>query len=149
MATPGIYTLSLHDALPISRGTLRRQAVPGAGLPRAGEARPRALLRGARGQAPGLAEGVDRAVCSRARPQAALMSQAELILLAENPHDRLVWKPAGMTSEQAADRFPGAKLPHRLDRVTRGILMLCFGPEAIAFHNAQIQARRWEKYYLA
>src|SRR5437868_11771919 len=74
MATPGIYTLSLHDALPISRGTLRRQAVPGAGLPRAGEARPRALLRGARGQAPGLAEGVDRAVCGRARPQAALMS---------------------------------------------------------------------------
>ena len=57
------------------------------------------------------------------------MSQAKLILLADSPHDRLVWKPAGMTSEQAADRFPGAMLPHRLDRVTRGILME-IAPEA-------------------
>ena len=33
--------------------------------------------------------------------------------------------------------------------VTRGLLLVCLSRESIAFHNAAIKARRWEKYYLA
>jgi 23S rRNA-/tRNA-specific pseudouridylate synthase len=81
----------------------------------------------------------------------------------ETPSELVVFKPPGLASELrpgsvepsvlslVAARFPGVapKLPHRLDRVTRGLLLVCLTPEAIAFHNAQIQARAWEKYYLA
>jgi 23S rRNA-/tRNA-specific pseudouridylate synthase len=84
-------------------------------------------------------------------------------VLKESPNELVVCKPAGLASELregnpepslkslVAARFPATepKLPHRLDRVTRGILLVCLTPEAIAFHNAQIQARAWEKYYLA
>jgi 23S rRNA-/tRNA-specific pseudouridylate synthase len=82
-----------------------------------------------------------------------------LVLLEENEHELVVYKPAGLSSEQGdrgdsvvsrlAERGLAAKLPHRLDRVTRGILLVCLTPESIAFHNANIKARRWEKYYLA
>jgi 23S rRNA-/tRNA-specific pseudouridylate synthase len=85
-----------------------------------------------------------------------------LVVLAESDHELVIFKPAGLASErgdrdadsvvtQIAALRPGsvAKLPHRLDRVTRGILVVCLSPEAIGFHNAQIRARRWEKYYLA
>jgi 23S rRNA-/tRNA-specific pseudouridylate synthase len=86
-----------------------------------------------------------------------------LIFLKESPHEVVVFKPAGVASELRDDRrgvsvkalvarrFPGTtpKLPHRLDSVTRGLLLVCLTKEAIAFHNAQIEARRWEKYYLA
>jgi 23S rRNA pseudouridine955/2504/2580 synthase len=85
------------------------------------------------------------------------------VILKESPSELVVFKPAGLASELrpgsvepsvqslVAARVPGAtpKLPHRLDRVTRGLLVVCLTPEAIAFHNAQIQARAWEKYYLA
>jgi 23S rRNA-/tRNA-specific pseudouridylate synthase len=87
----------------------------------------------------------------------------QLIVLKESPHQLVVFKPAGLSSEHPGDkrvdsvrglvarRFPKSepKLPHRLDRVTRGFLIVCLSPEAIAFHNAQIQARTWEKIYLA
>jgi len=103
----------------------------------------------------------------------------ELIVLKESPHEVVVWKPAGMASELrderaedgearealpsegpkapwsvrslVARRCPGSdpKLPHRLDRVTRGLLVVALTPEAIAFHGAQLEARAWEKIYLA
>jgi 23S rRNA-/tRNA-specific pseudouridylate synthase len=90
------------------------------------------------------------------------MNEDELIVLKESAHELVVYKPAGLTSEQrdrnadsvllrVAHRRPGAipKLPHRLDRVTRGILLVCLSQESVAFHNNRIKARRWEKYYLA
>ncbi len=96
-----------------------------------------------------------------ARGVSATQSGA-LILLKESAHELVVVKPAGLASELPGEdatsvkallarRVPGRtpKLPHRLDRVTRGILLMCLSKESIAFHNAQIKARRWEKYYLA
>jgi 23S rRNA-/tRNA-specific pseudouridylate synthase len=88
---------------------------------------------------------------------------SQLIVLKESENELVVFKPAGLASELRDDhdglsirslvarRCPGTepKLPHRLDRVTRGLLLVCLTKEAIGFHNAQIKARRWEKYYLA
>ncbi|HSA32857.1 MAG TPA: RNA pseudouridine synthase [bacterium] len=86
-----------------------------------------------------------------------------LLILRESDNELVLFKPAGLSSEFKSDtdgvsakalvakRHPGAdpKLPHRLDRVTRGILLVCLSQEAIAFQNAEIKAGRWEKYYLA
>ncbi len=84
-------------------------------------------------------------------------------VLSENEHEVVLFKPTGVSSEFRNDdaglsarsfvarRYPNAipKLPHRLDRIAHGILLVCLTPEAIAFQNAQIKQGRWEKYYLA
>lgn len=89
--------------------------------------------------------------------------ESDFLVLKESKHELVVFKPPGLSSETGHDiggvslkslvarRFPGShpKLPHRLDRVTRGLIVVCLTQEAISFHNAQIMARRWEKYYLA
>ncbi len=86
-----------------------------------------------------------------------------LLILRESDNELALFKPAGLSSEFKGDtdgvsakalvakRHPGAdpKLPHRLDRITRGILLVCLSQKAIAFQNEQIKAGRWEKYYLA
>lgn len=71
----------------------------------------------------------------------------------------VVVKPAGVSSEGAPDaalaslaarmRWPEAKLPHRLDRITRGFLLIARDAEAVARHNDAIRNRRWLKVYLA
>jgi 23S rRNA-/tRNA-specific pseudouridylate synthase len=91
------------------------------------------------------------------------MMDTALIVVHESRHELVAFKPAGMASELPDGRRevtlrslvarlrPGTapKLPHRLDRVTRGLLVVCLTPEAVAFQGAQMKARRWEKYYLA
>ena len=88
----------------------------------------------------------------------------KLPILFETEHEIAVVKPSGMAAElsrdpkgtslisrvrAAAPAGSQAKLPHRLDRVSRGILMVALTQEAIAYHNQQIQARAWDKIYLA
>lgn len=86
----------------------------------------------------------------------------DLRVLQRSSDELVVCKPAGLACEardphaesvlaMVAHALPGStpKLPHRLDRVTRGILLVCLSQGAIAFHGEQIKARRWEKYYLA
>ncbi len=84
-------------------------------------------------------------------------------VLKESPHELVVWKPAGLATENrpgsaepsvrslVAARLAGAdpKLPHRLDRVTRGFVLVALTPEAIAFQSAEVKARAWDKFYLA
>mgnify|MGYP000299206378 CR=1 FL=1 len=41
------------------------------------------------------------------------------------------------------------RLPHRLDRMARGIVVVAGSDRAAAFHSRQIAEGRWEKYYLA
>lgn len=87
-----------------------------------------------------------------------------LEVLDETPHEIVVVKPAGMASELTSDpkgvsllsRLRRAcppqlepKLPHRLDRVTRGVMLVALTPEAIAFYGEQIRCGAWDKYYLA
>jgi len=91
-------------------------------------------------------------------------TKLSLPILMETTHEMAVIKPSGMATELSRDpkgtslllRVKAAapadwqpKLPHRLDRVSRGIVVVALSKESIAFHNAQIQARAWDKIYLA
>lgn len=87
-----------------------------------------------------------------------------LHVLASSDADIVVVKPAGMATELTSDPrrvslisrvraavAPGVKprLVHRLDRVTRGVMVVTFTREAAAFHGEQIRESMWDKYYLA
>ncbi|MCK5586112.1 hypothetical protein KAJ02_08575, partial [Candidatus Bipolaricaulota bacterium] len=87
-----------------------------------------------------------------------------LPILMETAHEMAVIKPSGMATELSRDpkgtsllsRVKAAasadcqpKLPHRLDRVSRGIVVVALTKEAIIHHNQQIQDRAWDKIYLA
>ncbi len=91
-------------------------------------------------------------------------TKLNLPILLETAHEIAVVKPAGMATELSRDpkgasllsRVKAAaptgsqpKLPHRLDRVSRGIVIIALTKEAIAHHNQQIQERAWDKIYLA
>src|SRR5690606_1318922 len=86
----------------------------------------------------------------------------ELPLLFETAHEWVVVKPAGMATELTSDPrgvslieqirrsgHPNARLPHRLDRLTRGLVVVALTDESIAFHNEQIRAGAGAKWYLA
>ncbi len=92
-------------------------------------------------------------------------------VLAHGVRDAVVRKPAGLSSEapgggaRAGHRasgpptlvaqvrellgWPDAQLPHRLDRVTRGFVVVARDREAVAIHNERIRSGAWTKRYLA
>jgi 23S rRNA pseudouridine1911/1915/1917 synthase len=87
-----------------------------------------------------------------------------LPVLLDTPHELVLAKPSGMATELTSDpkctsllsrvrsAMPSGRtprLPHRLDRVTRGIVVVALTDEAIRFHNAQIREGGWTKLYLA
>ena len=88
----------------------------------------------------------------------------DLPVLFRTRHEIVIVKPAGIASELSSDprgvsilsriraeepASASIRLPHRLDRVTRGLLVVALSPDAIRFHNEEIRARRWAKLYLA
>jgi len=93
-------------------------------------------------------------------------------VLAHGARDVVVRKPAGLSSEAPGGGaragghrasgpptlleqvrellgWPDAQLPHRLDRVTRGFVVVARDREAVAMHNERIRAGAWAKRYLA
>ncbi|MFN3192767.1 MAG: RluA family pseudouridine synthase [Aureliella sp.] len=59
-----------------------------------------------------------------------------------------------LLSEQIADRDghagkPFVGLPHRLDRVTSGVMLIARNQRSLKQFNAQFQSRKVQKYYLA
>lgn len=50
---------------------------------------------------------------------------------------------------EAMQRWPEARLPHRLDRTTSGALLVARDASSCAFHSEMIRAGRWIKGYLA
>jgi len=84
-------------------------------------------------------------------------------ILHETAHELVVIKPSGMASELTTDpkqqsliarvrkAAPAGnpKLPHRLDRITRGLVLIARSGDAISFHNEQIRQGNWGKLYLA
>jgi 23S rRNA-/tRNA-specific pseudouridylate synthase len=83
-------------------------------------------------------------------------------ILRETLHDVAVVKPSGMATEMQGDRlgeslltklssvYPSrtVKLPHRLDKITRGIVLAALSDEAVRYYNLEIQEGLWDKYYL-
>lgn len=73
-----------------------------------------------------------------------------------------VFKPPGLPSETTSDstpsalaqakeqfHWPEARLPHRLDAPTAGVLVIARDRAAAASLNDDIRERRWRKFYLA
>ncbi|MEE2681016.1 MAG: pseudouridine synthase [Planctomycetota bacterium] len=71
-------------------------------------------------------------------------------------------KPAGVSSQMRVDTegvsiiervrrngFPRAELPHRLDRMTGGVLVVATDLDALRFHNESIRDGLWTKIYVA
>lgn len=86
-----------------------------------------------------------------------------LEVVARAADESVVFKPAGLSSERGpgdrgdclAERaqrtfgWPQCWLPHRLDRPTRGLLVVAGSKEAAARCSAEIQAGAWTKWYTA
>jgi 23S rRNA pseudouridine1911/1915/1917 synthase len=85
-------------------------------------------------------------------------------ILLETEHEIVVVKPAGVATElttdprrtsllsRVCDASTGEaapRLPHRLDRIARGLVVVALTDEAIRFHNEEVRERRWEKIYIA
>ena len=71
-------------------------------------------------------------------------------------------KPAGVSSQMRVDTegvsiiervrrngFPRAELPHRLDRMTGGVLVVATDLDTLRFHNESIRDGLWTKIYVA
>ena len=83
-------------------------------------------------------------------------------ILDVTPHEIVVLKPAGLASELprdpaadslvrrlAAQGFSGLRLVHRLDAPTCGLILVARSAEAAAHYAREIEARRWQKWYVA
>ena len=85
-----------------------------------------------------------------------------------HPDEAVVFKPAGLSSERSprerssaddgdslaarvSDQlgWPGCWLPHRLDRPTRGLMVVCGSSEAAARCSEELRAGAWTKWYFA
>ncbi|MCK4872122.1 MAG: RNA pseudouridine synthase [Phycisphaerales bacterium] len=86
----------------------------------------------------------------------------DITVIRETSDDVLLIKPAGLASERSYGGDQSAvhllqrmypehhvRLPHRLDKVTRGIMVAALSDEAIQFHGQEIREGRWSKFYLA
>jgi len=96
-------------------------------------------------------------------PGPELPSLAGFPLLRRTAHEVVIVKPSDVSSETSA--APGGhsviarlraalphadpQLPHRLDRPTRGLLVVALSRESVARHNEHIREGRWRKFYLA
>lgn len=78
------------------------------------------------------------------------------------PGALVVVKPAGLTSENprdpaadslvrrlAADGHHELRLVHRLDMPACGLMLVARSPAAAAHYSREIEARRWQKWYVA
>ena len=83
-------------------------------------------------------------------------------VVAASPHEVVALKPAGLPCEMprdaradslverlAADGFGGLRLVHRLDAAACGLVLVARTREAAAHYSAEIEARRWHKWYVA
>jgi 23S rRNA-/tRNA-specific pseudouridylate synthase len=52
-------------------------------------------------------------------------------------------------SEAARSKLADAVLPHRIDALTEGLLVLSLSKDAAGWHGKDIAARRWRKLYVA
>ncbi len=85
----------------------------------------------------------------------------EIRIIYRTEKEAVVYKPARMAT-QLSDDIKGSSLesilkkqfgkediyfPHRLDRITRGLLLVCFDKETVAYYNEQMKQKKFEKHY--
>lgn len=95
-----------------------------------------------------------------------MRSQPDLEVVARNDVEAVVYKPAGLSSERTQHEagpaldslvarartvlsWPEARLPHRLDRPTRGLVMISRDAASAAAHAREQREGRWTKLYFA
>jgi 23S rRNA pseudouridine1911/1915/1917 synthase len=106
---------------------------------------------------------------TRAARQGGDSPHEALAVLWKGDREAAVDKPAGLSSDRpqrearvdgaALDcaiarareqlRWPEAQLPHRLDRPTRGVLMIAADSAQVAEHGREQREGRWTKWYIA
>lgn len=85
-----------------------------------------------------------------------------ITIVHETAHELVVVKPANLASEHTRDPqadslvfrlgqqgFPGLRCVHRLDGPACGLMLLARTVEAARHYSAEIEARRWHKWYVA
>jgi 23S rRNA pseudouridine1911/1915/1917 synthase len=86
-------------------------------------------------------------------------------VVARGDSEAVVYKPAGLSSERPSSGggaldslivrasaglgWPDARLPHRLDRPTRGLVMISRDAASAACHASEIRDGCWMKWYIA
>lgn len=83
-------------------------------------------------------------------------------VVAASPHEVVAVKPAGLPCELprdplaeslvtalASNGYLDLRLVHRLDAPASGLVLVARTREAAAYYSAEIEARRWHKWYVA
>ncbi len=84
-------------------------------------------------------------------------------IISQSADEVALFKPAGLSCERGAgDRgdsllqrarlalhWDDCQLPHRLDRLTRGVMMVARDRSVVAQHSEEIRQNAWEKWYFA
>lgn len=84
-------------------------------------------------------------------------------ILAQTDRYAVIFKPAGIATQLSDDKNESSLesilkktlgkehifFPHRLDRVTQGLLLIAFDKETVAYFNNEIKNKRFDKFYLA
>ena len=83
-------------------------------------------------------------------------------VVAASPHEVVAVKPAGLPCEMPRDPdanslihrlgaagYDGLRLVHRLDAPACGLVLVARTRESAAHYSAEIEARRWHKWYVA
>ena len=91
------------------------------------------------------------------------MQKTKIKILHQSENEIVVFKPAGIATQLSNDikdsslenilkKQLGVKelfFPHRLDRVTSGLLLIALHKEAIAFYGEEVKSTHFQKYYVA
>lgn len=91
------------------------------------------------------------------------MKKDKIKILHRSENEIVVFKPAGIATQLSNDikrtslesilidhhGFKDLFFPHRLDRVTSGLLLIALNSEAIVFYSELLKSKYFEKYYVA
>ena len=99
---------------------------------------------------------------SASGPTSDLPAEPMPEILLERAGTLVLSKPAGVSSQMRVDNegvsiiervrrngYPKAELPHRLDRMTGGVIVVATDFHSLRFHNESIRDGLWTKIYVA
>ena len=91
------------------------------------------------------------------------MQKTKIKILHRSENELVVFKPTGIATQLSNDikdsslenilkkqlKVNNLFFPHRLDRVTSGLLLVALNKEAITFYGEEIKSTHFQKYYIA